>query len=62
VSRPKLSEPHHWERKRPPVRLTLDPTIRAEAARLADLVGLPLSRYFETLVRAELERERKRQR
>jgi hypothetical protein len=49
-----------WTRHRLPVRLTLDPAVRAEADRLAEAAGLPLSRYLEQLVRAEVERERRR--
>jgi hypothetical protein len=44
-------------RHRLPVRLTLDPAVRAEADRLAEAAGLPLSRYLEQLVRAALEAE-----
>ena len=49
-----------WERKRPMVGLTLDPEVHAEAKRLAAARHLPLSRYIEQLVLAELERERRR--
>jgi hypothetical protein len=51
-----------WTRHRLPVRLTLDPAVRAEADRLAEAAHMSLSKYLEALVRAEVGRETKRAR
>jgi predicted HicB family RNase H-like nuclease len=44
------------DRIRKPVRLTMDPDVRERAEAAAAATGLPLSRWIEQLVRAELAR------
>jgi hypothetical protein len=48
------------DRNRKPLRITMDPDWRQEAQKMADVDGLPLSRWLEQLIRHEFSRREKK--